>query len=31
VEVVLGKEMSPEADYIEQNWLKVVKDLRVGN
>jgi hypothetical protein len=31
MEVVLSKEMSAEPGYVEQNWLKVVKDLRVGN
>ena len=31
MEVVLSKEMSAEPGYVEQNWTKVVKDLRVGN
>ena len=31
MEITLSKEMSPEPGYVEQHWLKVVKDLRVGN
>ena len=31
VEILLDKEMSDQPGYVEQNWLKVVKDLRVGN
>ena len=31
MEVVLTKEMSAAPGYVDQNWLKVVKDLRVGN
>ena len=31
MEIVLSKEMSSDPGYVEQNWLKVVKDLRVGN
>lgn len=29
--VVLSKDMSEEPDYIEQHWMRMVKDLRVGN
>ena len=31
VEIILSKNMSEEPDYVEQNWLKLVKDLRVGH
>lgn len=31
VVIVLDKEMSEQPEYVGQNWLKVVKDLRVGH
>ena len=31
VEILLSKNMSEEPDYVDQNWLKIVKDLRVGH
>ncbi len=31
VSIFLDKGMSAEPDYVEQNWLQIVKDLRVGN
>ncbi len=30
VEIVLSKDMSPEKNYVDQNWEQIVKDLRVG-